>query len=274
MPAAHGAGRRQRVAWVDDDPGVRRFVGMALEDLAVELHLLADAADARTLLRQQPVDLLVTDLMLPGESGLSLLESLRDTVPAAHAVPRVVVFSARADLPGFAELQRWGVWRVLSKPAPLQVLLACVADALAATPAAQQPGPQAWHPQPDRAAVVAELFGGQEALFEAYLASCREQLPLDLAAGDTALARGDLAALLRLTHNIKGVLGGLGYPAGKQLAATLEDALLLAVQAPAEVSPRLQPAALASAWAQVSAAVLAGPLADPLTDRPERTPGS
>lgn len=264
MPAVHGPERseerrqeRRCVAWVDDDPGVRRFVQLALEDLPIDLHLLPDAAAARQLLRQQPVDLLVTDLMLPGESGLALLESLARTVPAAQAMPRLVVFSARADLAAATELQRWGVWRVLAKPAPLQVLLTCVQDALAPAPAPPDPAQPA-HPPPEKSRVVAEFFGGQAALFEAYLASCRQQLPLDLAAGDAALARGDHAALLHLAHNLKSVLRGLGYPAAAGLAATLENILLpgggIAAPAPAH------PETVAAAWMRVRAAVQAGPL--------------
>jgi len=271
---------RKCVAWVDDDPSLRRLVALALEDLPIDLHLLSDAEAARALLQNTPVDLLVTDLMLPGESGFSLLASLAQILPSTLRRPKVMVFSARSDLPGSAVTQRHGVWRVLVKPVPMQSLRACVTEALAAPgeaadEAASASGPAcapsmyavtsacsaASVPRPDQARVVAEMFGGQTTLYETYLASCRQQLPLDLAAGDAALAKGNLAALLHVVHNIKGVLNGLGYRAGGQLAAMLEEALMPALQpAGPEGTPLLHAVALEQAWAAVTAAVLDGPL--------------
>ncbi len=284
MGGVDGRGERKRVAWVDDDPSLRRLVALALEDLPIDLHLLPDAAAARALLQTTPVDLLVTDLMLPGESGLSLLASLEQVLPGNLLRPKVVVFSARSDLPTDDESQRRGIWRVLAKPASMQTLQACLTQALADTdvapygatdrvvagagaasvPSRPAPAPAraaASEPRPDKAHVVAEMFGGQATLYEAYLASCRQQLPLDLAAGEAALATGDRLALLHLVHNIKGVLHGLGYRAGGQLAAQLEQALMPALNPGSPVGTTLlHLAALEQAWAAVRAAVLDGPL--------------
>jgi DNA-binding response OmpR family regulator len=252
---------RKCVAWVDDDPSLRRLVALALEDLPIDLHLLSDAVAARALLQNTPVDLLVTDLMLPGESGLSLLASLAQILPSTLRQPKVMVFSARNDLPNSAVSQLYGVSRVLVKPIPMQSLRACVTEALAAPDEAADEAASASVPRPDQARVVAEMFGGQTTLYETYLASCRQQLPLDLAAGDAALAKGNLAGLLHVVHNIKGVLNGLGYRAGGQLAATLEEALMSALPpAGPEETPLLHPVALQQAWAAVTAAVLDGPL--------------
>lgn len=284
MAGVDGRDKCKRVAWVDDDPSLRRLVALALEDLPIDLHLLPDAAAARALLQTTPVDLLVTDLMLPGESGLSLLASLAQVLPSNLRRPRVVVFSARSDLPTAAESQRWGIWRVLAKPAPMQTLQACVVQALADTDeasdgaperlaseagAASVPSSSALAParpaaselRPDQARVVAEMFGGQTTLYEAYLASCRQQLPLDLAAGDAALAIGDRVALLHLVHTIKGVLHGLGYRAGGQMAAQVEQALMPALNTASPAGTALMDlAALEQAWVAVRAAVLDGPL--------------
>jgi CheY-like chemotaxis protein len=84
---------RPRVVCVDDDASIRRFVELALEDLPVELLTCADATTARELLRQGPVALLITDLMMPGESGFELLASLMAD-PALRGGALLAVFSA------------------------------------------------------------------------------------------------------------------------------------------------------------------------------------
>lgn len=260
------------VAWLDDDASVRKLVAMALEDLPIELQLCGTVQAAREVLLRQPVQLLVTDLMLPGENGCMLLEEL-DALTAHSAAgqrPRVVVFSARSDLPAQADLQRWNVWRVLSKPAPLASLLACVREALGLAPAdtggrhpaGPDAAPAAAPAAPDDAAAptdrrsqaVAAFFGGDAALFDAFEASCRQQLPLDIAAADRALRAHDAQALLHLVHNFKGVLRGLGYAAAAAQAAQLERQL--------QAGDASSQAAMAPGWAALRAALLQGPLAD------------
>lgn len=66
-------------------------------------------------------------------------------------------------------------------------------------------------------------FGGDTALYEAYLGMCRVQFAQDLIDGDNACAKLDRQALRRVAHNLKSVLLTLGHPQGCQTARSLED---------------------------------------------------
>jgi two-component system phosphate regulon response regulator OmpR len=85
--------RPHRIWVVDDDPELRRMLAAYLGEQGYEVRCLADGAQLMARLPGQRPDLLVLDLMLPGDDGLTLLRRLRD---AADDLP-VVMLTARAD---------------------------------------------------------------------------------------------------------------------------------------------------------------------------------
>ncbi len=68
---------------VDDDKRLRELIGRFLAAEGFRVTTAVDAADARDKLKSLAFDLLVLDIMMPGETGLQLTESLRtdSTVP-------------------------------------------------------------------------------------------------------------------------------------------------------------------------------------------------
>jgi two-component system phosphate regulon response regulator OmpR len=62
---------------VDDDARLRALLSRYLSDNGFRVTTAENAADARAKLRSVSPDLLVLDVMMPGESGLALTESLR-----------------------------------------------------------------------------------------------------------------------------------------------------------------------------------------------------
>ena len=87
------SGRGQRVWVVDDDPELRRMLATYLGEQGYEVRTLVDGAQLLARLQAQRPDLLVLDLMLPGDDGLTLLRRLRD---AGDDLP-VLMLTARAD---------------------------------------------------------------------------------------------------------------------------------------------------------------------------------
>ena len=83
----------QSIWVVDDDPEVRRMVGTYLTDQGYDVRCLTDGAQLMARLAGARPDLLVLDLMLPGDDGLTLLRRLRD---AGDDLP-VVMLTARGD---------------------------------------------------------------------------------------------------------------------------------------------------------------------------------
>lgn len=68
---------------VDDDKRLRDLIARYLSEQDFRVTVATDAADARTKLKSIAFDLIVLDIMMPGESGLDLTRSLRtdSTVP-------------------------------------------------------------------------------------------------------------------------------------------------------------------------------------------------
>src|ERR1700722_7097027 len=68
---------RAHLLIVDDDREIRGLLAQYLENHDFRDPALADSKEMRRLMECSPVDLVVLDLMLPGEDGLSLCRELR-----------------------------------------------------------------------------------------------------------------------------------------------------------------------------------------------------
>lgn len=125
---------------VDDHHEIRDLVRRILEKDGYRVSAVADGKDMRRVLDSGNVDLIVLDLMLPDESGLSLCAELRAKRPT---VP-IIILSAKGD-----EIDRvlgleMGADDYLSKPFGGRELLARVRAVLRRTRATLSP------PQPSR----------------------------------------------------------------------------------------------------------------------------
>jgi CheY-like chemotaxis protein/HPt (histidine-containing phosphotransfer) domain-containing protein len=233
-----------RMLLVEDDPMLRRFVCMALEELPLEVLECESVAAAVQILATQPVQLILTDLMLPGASGIDLLLQLQAT-PALRGSAKVVVFSAGLTPEARQQLAPLQVWRMLEKPASVTVLEQCVREALADTTNTAPPADlPAEPPAAARSAAIDQYFGGDAELFHLYRSTCVLQFAHDLAAGDLAADGHDLQALRRVAHSLKTVLLTIGLPALAAQARALEHA-----------SHAGLPEATAHGWPQLRAAL-------------------
>ena len=218
---------RPRVLLVDDDAAIRRLVDLALEDLDVELVCCADGREALAALLQGPARLVITDLMMPGISGYALLQQLADD-PALRGGARLAVFSAGLNAQAKERLAGLPVWRLIDKPTSVIALADIVEAALqrdAVEPAqADAPPRDAATAADSAAAAIAAHFGGDAALYRAFLASCLQQFPDDLRQGDAAVAAADAPALRRVAHSLKSVLLLLGEAEASDAARRLEHA--------------------------------------------------
>lgn len=80
------------VLLVEDDRALRELVATYLRQNALNVIEAGDGMEMRAALAREAIDLIVLDLMLPGEDGLSLLRSLR-----AQSETPVIIASARGD---------------------------------------------------------------------------------------------------------------------------------------------------------------------------------
>lgn len=110
---------------VDDDDSVRDV----LYDLFSEEHLVHAAATAERALSfigEQPYDVVLTDISMPGLSGLELLGHLRQTRPGTP----VIVISGIGDRTHAEGLMRLGAFDFILKPFRLEAVEQSVERAL------------------------------------------------------------------------------------------------------------------------------------------------
>ena len=95
----------------DDDPSLRELVRAVLGS-RYRFVEAADGTEALTLARDDRPDLIVLDVMLPGLSGIEVLEELRST-DSLKEIPVVVITAwSHAEI----EVQVAGADRFVSKP--------------------------------------------------------------------------------------------------------------------------------------------------------------
>lgn len=217
---------RPRIVLMEDDAPISSLVSFALEDMGVDLVICANVPEAVARLKETPAALLIMDLMLPGESGLSFLQR-HAAAPLFAATTRVMVFSAGLTQAMRRHLEPLGVWRMLAKPASILTLRACVEDALRDAREGPTRNLRAEPTQPASAKAQPagnDLFGGNAWLVAAYSDACLGQFPHDVEDGDAAATQGDFVVLRALGHNLKTALKLLGHDGASARAAALEVA--------------------------------------------------
>ena len=96
---------------VDDERATRSVLTQALED-GYEVYAAANGKTAREILESEPVDILLTDLRLGGESGMELIDEAR----RAERPPTCIMMTAYGSPDTAAEAKKHGAYYFLTKP--------------------------------------------------------------------------------------------------------------------------------------------------------------
>jgi len=117
----------ERVLFVDDEPQVLEGIQRALRK-QVEVQTATSGAEGLRLLREAgPFALVVSDMRMPSVSGAQFLMKVREQSPDTVRL----VLSGQADLQATIEAVNQGhIYRFLSKPCPVEQLLAAIEDGL------------------------------------------------------------------------------------------------------------------------------------------------
>lgn len=113
------------VVLVEDDPNVRSLMQRLLTTRGYHVHPHAEAETALERLSELSSSVLVTDRMLPGMTGVDLIEHLRETSRDFEAI----LVTAYADVESLARSVKLGIFRCILKPFHNEDLLAAVAGA-------------------------------------------------------------------------------------------------------------------------------------------------
>ncbi len=122
--------KTDHVLIVDDDRGIRELIADYLEKNGMRVSLAANGREMRAVLDSGAPDLIVLDLMMPGEDGLVLCRELR--VGKFRAVP-VLMLTARGEETDRIVGLEMGADDYLAKPFAVRELLARIRSVLRRT---------------------------------------------------------------------------------------------------------------------------------------------
>ena len=87
--------RKPHILIIDDDPDVSRLFGGKLTSEGFEIMYAPDGNEGRELARRFQPDLILLDIRLPGDDGMSIAERLKNEKQTAH-IP--IIFVTNEDL--------------------------------------------------------------------------------------------------------------------------------------------------------------------------------
>ncbi|WP_168427695.1 response regulator [Sphingomonas sp. Leaf30] len=123
---AQATGSRQRILVVDDDNDVRGVAAQMIEEIGYQVVAAASGTEALTEFGRASFDLVLTDVVMPGMSGVDLARRIRAVAPAMP----LLFASGYADVATFGD--ELAAETVLKKPYRIGEVAARIGDALSA----------------------------------------------------------------------------------------------------------------------------------------------
>jgi DNA-binding NtrC family response regulator len=120
---------------VEDDPEMRDLLRKVLEKEGYRVSLAGDGNEAMAMLGRGTFDLVVTDMLMPHDGGLELLETVHHILPTLP----VIIVTAFGDWHSYSRALELGAAAFISKPLRMSELIAAVHNALAGRGAAASP---------------------------------------------------------------------------------------------------------------------------------------
>lgn len=128
--------KKTRILLVDDEPQVLSVIKRRLERAGHDVLACWDGTEAIALLAEQVFDVMVSDIEMPGVSGLKLLRAVRE-----HDLDLpVVLMTGNPGLDTATDALEYGAFRYLIKPVPFDELNAVVKRAANVAQMAAQNG--------------------------------------------------------------------------------------------------------------------------------------
>ena len=134
---------RMKVIVVDDDARLRDLLNRYLTEQGYAVRVARDAAEMNRQLARERYDLMILDLMLPGEDGLSICRRLRG---AGESLPIIMLTAKGDDVDRIVGLEV-GADDYLPKPFNPRELVARIQAVLRRRPLPGPPGAPATEPQ-------------------------------------------------------------------------------------------------------------------------------
>jgi excisionase family DNA binding protein len=122
LGSARRSSGRQVVLVVDDDDRLREYLRVNLEMEGYEVREAGSAEEGLAVLDEEPPDLILLDVMMPGVDGWQMLSRVRER-HGLESIP-VVMFSGKVDREQAAAAEKAGAQAFIGKPFDPQQLIA------------------------------------------------------------------------------------------------------------------------------------------------------
>lgn len=119
-----------KILVVDDEPSVRYMVKEMIEPVGYDVIEAANGVEASNICKEVPVDLIVTDIVMPDKNGIDLIMELKKEYPN---IP-VIAISGGGGITGrydYLEIARLvGAKNILKKPFTMEEVCLLISNAL------------------------------------------------------------------------------------------------------------------------------------------------
>ena len=111
---------------VDDEENIRNLITYTLEAHDLEVLTAENGKVAITILEHNPVDVIITDLLMPSMTGLALIREMKKR---KNSIP-IIIITAYGNTDMVKEIIDEGVFRLIEKPLDFETLVPIVNDAI------------------------------------------------------------------------------------------------------------------------------------------------
>lgn len=111
---------------IDDESSIRDLMKYTFEPHGIEIVTAENGRAAITILENNPVDVIITDLLMPSMTGLALIREMKKR----KSVIPIIIITAYGNTEMVKEIIAEGVFRLIEKPLDFEVLVPIVKDAI------------------------------------------------------------------------------------------------------------------------------------------------
>jgi len=116
----------ERILVVDDEEQMRDLLAKVLERKGYQVSVCGDGAEALAFLERDPVDLVVTDVRMPGLSGMEALRAIKELNPEIV----VIIMTAFGSIDQAVQAVKEGAYDYVNKPFKIDEMLLTIEKAL------------------------------------------------------------------------------------------------------------------------------------------------
>ena len=111
---------------VDDEENIRNLITYTFEEHNLEVMTAENGKAAITILENNPIDVIITDLLMPTMTRLALIREMKKR---KSAIP-IIIITAYGNTEMVKEIIAEGVFRLIEKPLDFDILVPIVQDAI------------------------------------------------------------------------------------------------------------------------------------------------